>query len=219
MTVQENCKAVVAAPVAGDVETLARRLGVWDPRTDLGGWEAWSAPAGGVVGAEGVRRFLEDYGGRCLVPLEWPGIVRAWALTSEGRGHELVQFDREWGGVACGFPFLEASRAVGRRQLGRLRPLRDARAVQRYVRAVDEGLASGWHVVVYGAAVATFSIPLRQGLMHFASQVLAGLAARVPVSEGIPEAVRAQCLDEALATVSARLGTCLPERLPATGLP
>jgi hypothetical protein len=63
---------------------------------------------------------------------------------------------------------------VGRAQLQRLRPLRDQRIVQRYLHAVDYGLASGWHTLVYGLTLAVYSLPLRQGLLGYAHQATRG---------------------------------------------
>jgi len=70
--------------------------------------------------------------------------------------------------------FASASQRIGRVQLKRLRPLRDQRGLQRYIRAADAGGAHAWHTLVYGVTLASFSFPLRQGLLNYAEQVLQG---------------------------------------------
>src|SRR4029077_1319964 len=67
-------------------------------------------------------------------------------------------------------PFAGASRRVGQTQVRKLRPLRDARVVQRYLQAVETGEANGWHTLVYGLTLAIYSLPLRQGLLGYAHQ-------------------------------------------------
>src|SRR5205085_4131122 len=70
--------------------------------------------------------------------------------------------------------FQLASRHVGKRQLNRMRALKDLRTLQRYRDAVNEGKAYGWHTLVYGLVLSTYSIPLRQGLLHYGRQTLHG---------------------------------------------
>jgi urease accessory protein UreF len=67
-----------------------------------------------------------------------------------------------------------ASCRVGQRQLSKLRPMRDQRLVQRYLAAIEDGRARGWHTLVYGVSLAMFSLPLRQGLQHYAEQTARG---------------------------------------------
>jgi urease accessory protein UreF len=111
--------------------------------------------------------------------------------------------------------FAAASQRVGQGQLRKLRPLRDQRAVQRYLRAVESGEAHGWHTLVYGLTLAVYSLPLRQGLLGYAHQTTRGFiysAARMlSLSEhqcravfdslcaGLPEAVEALLAQEAVA--------------------
>jgi urease accessory protein UreF len=46
--------------------------------------------------------------------------------------------------------------------------------VRRYLQAVDEGAAQGWHTLVYGLTLALYSLPVRQGLMNYAQRMLGG---------------------------------------------
>src|SRR5262245_66639541 len=55
-----------------------------------------------------------------------------------------------------------------------MRNLKDLRTLQRYREAVNEGKAYGWHTLVYGVVLATYSLPLRQGLLHYGRQTLGG---------------------------------------------
>jgi len=48
--------------------------------------------------------------------------------------------------------------------------------VQRYLAAVDDGRAQGWNPIVFGVALASFNLPYRQGLLHYAGALLRGLA-------------------------------------------
>ena len=46
--------------------------------------------------------------------------------------------------------------------------------MQRYLAAVQAGEAQAWHTLVFGVVLALYSLPLRQGLTHFAQQTLGG---------------------------------------------
>jgi urease accessory protein UreF len=46
--------------------------------------------------------------------------------------------------------------------------------VQRYLQAVDTGIAQGWHTLVYGLTLEVYSLPLRQGLLGYAHQTTRG---------------------------------------------
>lgn len=121
-----------------------------------------------------LRRFLEDYQRRILVPHELPAIHRAFDHTCRHEVRELCAFDRELGQAAALFPFAEASRRAGQTELLRLRPLRDERLVRRYQEAVDRSEANAWHTLVYGITLALYSIPLRQGLLGYGFQTTRG---------------------------------------------
>ena len=48
--------------------------------------------------------------------------------------------------------------------------------MRRYAESVEAGVAEGWHTVVYGISMAVYSLPLRQGLIHYARETLGTLA-------------------------------------------
>lgn len=133
--------------------------------------ENWSerSPAFGVPPtADQLRAYFETV----MAPLELPFIQRAAELARRGQTKELVALDRELSGKWPADATREASRRAGLRELKRLRPLADLRVLSKYREAVQSGKAHGWHVVVYGLVLATYSIPTRQGLAHYAEKTL-----------------------------------------------
>jgi hypothetical protein len=121
------------------------------------------------------RSLLESHRDRVVIAVDWPVIIEAAEFTRLGRHRDLVELDRNHPVQHAG-PWTEASVRVGRRQLARLRACRDLRVVQRYLDAVEEGRAQAWNPIVFGVALAAFNLPYRQGLLHYASTVLRGLA-------------------------------------------
>ena len=121
-----------------------------------------------------LRRFLEDYQKKILLPHELPAIQRAFDHACRHELRELVEFDRQLADEAVLKPFATASRRVGRCELQRLRPLRDERIVKRYLEIVDRDEANAWHTIVYGLTLALYSMPLRQGLLGYGFQTTRG---------------------------------------------
>src|SRR5580692_6399241 len=123
-----------------------------------------------------AKGFLEAYLTELLLPVELPAIAEACGHALRLEYRELLAQDRlltEKIGIT---PMASPSRRMGRLQLARLRPLRDERVLRRYAAAVDEGKAEGWHTLVYGLTMALYSLPLRQGLIHYARETLGTLA-------------------------------------------
>jgi urease accessory protein UreF len=127
-----------------------------------------------VLDLPSLRRFLHDYQRQILLPIELPAIQRAFDHACHREIRELIKLDRELAANAALKPFAEASRRVGQRELGKMRPLRDERMVRRYLEAVDNGVADAWHTVVYGLTLALYSMPLRQGLLAYGFQTTHG---------------------------------------------
>ena len=121
-----------------------------------------------------LRAFLQSYLTSILLPVELPAIYRAFAHASRNEVRELMALDRSIDGEPMLREFASASRRVGQAQLKRLRPLRDHRLVQRYLKAVEAGEADGWHTIVYGVTLALYSVPLRQGLVAYGRQTVRG---------------------------------------------
>jgi urease accessory protein UreF len=121
-----------------------------------------------------LREFVAGHVSQILIPLELPAIYQAHSHASRQETRELIASDcllhqepklRRWAAV---------SRCLGTAQLQKLLPLRDQRLVRRYWEAVESGRAHGWHTVVYGVILAIYSLPLRQGLLHYGDQVVRG---------------------------------------------
>jgi len=121
-----------------------------------------------------LRAFLRQYQREILVPLELPAIQAAQGHAARHELRELIALDHELAAEPLLKNFAEPSRRVGRAQLQKLRPLRDQRMVQRYLQAVDAGLAQGWHTLVYGLTLELYSLPLRQGLLGYGQQTTRG---------------------------------------------
>jgi urease accessory protein UreF len=129
-----------------------------------------------LAGVDGLRTFLSGYVHEILLPVELPTVLSAWEAAEEGHLRDLMRLDLRLCADPRLEPFRAASCAVGRRQLNKLRPLRDQRFVQRYRQAMETGEAAAWHTIVYGIVLALYSLPLRDGLQHLALQTMAGFA-------------------------------------------
>jgi urease accessory protein UreF len=121
-----------------------------------------------------LEKFLECYRSRILGPHDLPAIAQAFGHATRGEVRELIILDNQLAQVSSLNQFATASSYVGRTQLRRLRPLRGERVVQRYLLAVEAGEAKAWHTLVFGLVLGVYSLPLRQGLVHYAHQTLGG---------------------------------------------
>ena len=119
--------------------------------------------------------FLAAYQANVLVPVELPTIARAASHAACGQWRELLALDGQLAQDPRLRPFANGSQQVCRLQLERFRPTRD-RVAGRYLAAVEEGKAHGWHTIAYGVVLAAYSVPLRQGLIHYARETMSGLA-------------------------------------------
>ena len=132
-----------------------------------------------------MQAFLEAYRDQVLLPRELPWILRAWRCAERYQLRELVELDQQLAGETWWKELAVASRHVGRSQLRTLKPLRDLRLLQRYRSAVEEGRAQGWHVVVYGLVLSTYSIPIRPGLISYGLQTLGSFVDSAGASLGL----------------------------------
>ena len=203
-----------AAEWLGDWHPLAEQLGSTDGLVTLGSVSA-SLRLVPVHDVPSLRNFLSNYHSRILLPLELPAIQSAHGHATRHEVRELIALDQGMAGQPIFSEFAAASQRVGQSQLRKLRPLRDQRAVQRYLHAVESGEAHGWHTLVYGLTLAVYSLPLRQGLLGYTHQTTRGFiysAARMlSLSEhqcralfdslcaGLPEAVEALVVQETVA--------------------
>jgi urease accessory protein UreF len=162
-----------AAEWLGDWHPLAEQLGSTDGLVELSSISA-SLRLPAVRDLATLRQFLREYHASILVPLELPAIRDAFEHAFRNELRELVEQDAQLARQPVLELFAGASRRVGQAQLQKLRPLRDQRMVQRYLQAVESGLAQGWHTLVYGLTLEIYSLPLRQGLLGYAHQTTRG---------------------------------------------
>jgi urease accessory protein UreF len=162
-----------ATEILGDLTALAEQIGGPEGLGQLA-VTAVSLGSARVDTVLTLERFLNSYASTVLIPHELPTVAQAYACGGPGHVRELIALDQQLRRVPELQALAEASRQVGRMQLRRLRPLRGARVVQRYLKVVESGEAQGWHTIVFGLVLALYSLPLRQGLVHFAQQTLSG---------------------------------------------
>jgi urease accessory protein UreF len=196
-----------AGVLTGDPRTLAARLG--SPallQSDGTDDHAIVLPKTAIE----LRQFILAYRDTILGPQELPVILKACELASHGHARELIQLDQEWTASSRTRAFAEASMAVGRRQLSRLRPLRDQRVIQRYATAVDAGSAKGWHVIVYGVALSVFSVPQRSGLSHYAQLTLGSFIDSAPTNPRLTDTDKQQLRRELELSTPELLARALP---------
>ncbi|HAB18008.1 MAG TPA: urease accessory UreF family protein [Verrucomicrobiota bacterium] len=200
-----------AAELLGDVRELAVQLG---PPPQLG--IAGLAPTWASVDSiPALRQLVERYTTETLSTREWPVILRAWEFTRSGKARELVALDREWGSTTRGATFAEASFRVGRRQLNKLRGLRHERVIARYLAAIETGEAFGWHPIVFGVVLAVYHVPLRSGLMQFATNTLAGLVSAAEREGRLPARDCQEVLDMAMSILPTQLPSLPPIKVCA----
>ena len=162
-----------AAALLGDLHPLLEQLGSADGLITLTSASVFlRVPQ--VQDLESLTAFLQAYKRELLLKVELPAIQRAYTHASSHQTRELVDLDQQMAKMEIPREFASASARVGRGHLQRLRPLRDERLAQRYLQAVEEGRAQGWHTLVYGLTLALFSVPVRQGLQNYARQTLSG---------------------------------------------
>jgi hypothetical protein len=164
-----------AASLRAEFSALLQQIG----SPDFFGFSVASTPSG--------NGFLQSYSTHLLLPVELPAIAEACGHAMRGELRELVAQDKQLTQQLLTSPFASPSRRTGRIQLARLRPLRGERIVRRYLAAVESGDAAGWHTVVYGMTLALYSLPLRQGLLHYAEETLGTLAKNFSQPDDAPD--------------------------------
>jgi urease accessory protein UreF len=183
-----------ASELTGEFSALAEKLGsseLAELRLTTDGLELSH-----VRSLPELRRFLQKYTAQVLVNSELRTIHQAYRHSSCAEGRELIALDVSLQKEPLLQNVARASQQVGRAQLKKLRPLRDQRFVQRYLAAVERGEARAWHTIVFGLVLALFSLPLRQGLLHYATQTLNGFiqsaAGRLQLRQTDSEALLAE---------------------------
>lgn len=203
---QIRLSTTVTAQQHGAISDFLEELGSME---DLVSVTAASAllQAAPVHNLQSLAVFIETYLEEILVPIELPLIHKSFLHASRNECRELVALDQAAAAQIVVRQFAEASRRVGHMHIRSMRPMRGERLVQRYLAAVDSGEANGWHTIVYGITLALYSLPERQGLMHYAYRTMGGFvrgAARSlqlterecrdmveDLCDGIPQAIEA----------------------------
>jgi hypothetical protein len=160
--------------LGGDASLLLQQIAADETLPELG--MAASAFRGrNLKTIEDLRKHSLEYQTQILHEIEFPVVIRAWQFASHCGARELIKLDQELSSHPSLQEFASASQRVGRIHLKRLRPLRDHRVVQRYLAAIERDECKGWHMIVYGLILSVYSIPLRQGLMHYGCASIRGL--------------------------------------------
>lgn len=173
MLKQTKIATAEAAEWLGDLHPLMEQLGSLEGLVTLGAASA-TLHVPSVDSPAALRSFLQHYQSQVLLPIELTSLHRAYEHASRNELSELIALDQRLTREPILREFAAASRRIGQYQLQRFRPLRDQRFVQRYLQAVEQREAHGWHTLVYGVTLALYSLPLRQGLMGYARQTLRG---------------------------------------------
>lgn len=190
---------IEAARLVGDPHPLAQQLS--SPSTLARFTPATDTLPAAVCDLPSLRGFVTWYRTEILTPAELPAIRKAFDHASRYEVRELLALDATLAGEPRLQPFAQASQAVGRSQLWRLLPMRDQRLVRRYWNALEAGHAHGWHVLIYGVVLAVFSLPLRQGLLNYGRQTIAGFVDSAARTRDLAPAECAQLLEEESAAV------------------
>jgi urease accessory protein UreF len=207
-----STESAAEAELLGDLNPLLERIGSPDGFAALAGSRDPLA-ASTIRTTDGLRTFLTEYHTRILRPLELPAIQRAFAYAGRNELRELIAFDQSLVVEMSSKDLASASRLIGLRQLQRLRPLRDQRLVQRYLAAVEDGTANGWHTLVYGLTLAVYYLPLRPGLIGYAQRTTRGFIQSAARSLELSETDSESLIEEFSARLPAAVEPLLPTEI------
>ena len=203
-----------AAEWLGDAHPLVEQLGSADGLVSLHAL-AGSLASRPVTSLSALGDFLRRYHEQILLPRELPAIRDAHAHAACGHCRELIALDQQLSREPALQDFASASHRVGQAQLQMLRPLRDERTVQRYLHAVENGEARGWHTLVYGLTLVVYSLPLRQGLLGYAQQTTRGFIHAAARSLDVTEASCRELFDEVCEPLPAAVELLIPKAVAA----
>ena len=205
--------AAAEAELLGDLNPLLEQIGSPSGLASLaGGRDPLAALT--IRTVAGLHSFLDEYHKRILQPLELPAIQRAFVHAQQNELRELVAYDQQLATEVALKDFSTASRIVGLARLQRLRPLRDHRFVQRYLAAVEQGAATGWHTLVYGVTLAVYHLPLRSGLAGYAQRTTQGFIQSAARSLKLSATDAESLVEEFSARLPAAIEPLLPTAVP-----
>ncbi len=200
MSQAQNILEQPAENLFQDVHPLIDQLGSSDGLL-LASAVNTSLPLNHINNFPDLKKFLQDYHAQLLAPLELPLICQAYLHASKNQFSELIVLDQNLIRETRLDFFAAASQRIGRIQLRRLRPMRDQKGLLRYISAVDAGHAYAWHTLVHGITLASFFLPLRQGLLHYSEQVIAGFVRAASRRFLFPETDGQQLIEETCSTI------------------
>ena len=195
MSAQPQFSPEEVCELRGGIGSLFAQLGRPDALA-AGGAPAAAVKLTRIESVPALRLFLRAYVTEILLPLELSAIARAFSQAQRNELRELLETTRALGREPRLRDFAAASQRVGGSHLDRLRPLTDQRLVRRFREAVAAGQASSWHTVVFGLTLAIYSLPLRQGLVHYARQMLGGFIAAATATVPMDDASADELLEE-----------------------
>jgi urease accessory protein UreF len=173
MLLQPNPDEARVFSDAADWRAIEEKLGSPEDATSVSA-VLFSPAIKGIRNLEELKKLLHAFQHDTMAAIELPTVLKAYHHATRGEARELIALDQSLGNAFQLEALANASRRVGRSQLRRLRSMKDQRLIQRYWDAVEANKASGWHTIVFGVALAIYSIPLRQGLHHYAGRTLRG---------------------------------------------
>ena len=193
----------------GDWHPLVRQIapgeGVTRPQ---GGQSLQSATA--IVSPACLQSFLLNYKSTVLLPNELPLVRQACEHTLRNEVNELLKLDRNLASANWFSEFKEDSRVAGRLHLERLKPLRDQRGVRRYLAAIEQNQANGWHLLVAGVALGLYSVPLRQGMMDYALHTFWNVIGQAAQPMGLSSSEVTQMVNDLSADLPGRIQEMFP---------
>jgi len=198
----------------GDWHPLAEQLGSADGLVTLSSVSS-QLKLRPVRNVSSLREFLRDYQRKILLPLELTAIESSHGHAMRNELRELVALDCQLAAESLLQEFAQASRRIGKYQLQKLRPLRDQRLLQRYLLAVQNGQAQGWHTLVYGVTLAIYSLPLRQGLLGYAQQTTRGFIYSAARTLHLSERCCRKLFNELCADLPAAVEALLRDKIAA----
>lgn len=166
-----------------------------------------------------LRAFLLEYRETTLAPKEFRAIRDAYQCSANNQLRELLALDQEIASKPMAEEFRGASRNVGHRQLNRLKPCKDLRVVQLYREAVNAGRAQGWHTIVFGLVLSSFSLPLRQGLLHYGQRTMSRFIESAAHGLALPESGILALQAELVLSLPAAIEQCLSTQAAFTVVP
>lgn len=213
----ESTKHVFAEGTAAHEALLGELRGLLEQLGSPENLASLTAAAGALTQPElpsweVFSEFIFTYKTKVLYEHELGAIYRAYLHGCSHESRELVSLDQQLDNVPGLRPFAQASCRIGEAQLKALAALRGERVAAKYYAAVQEGRAHGWHTLVYGLTLAVYSIPVRQGLIGYATQILGAYIHAATRAFGASAQTAQDLLDKLCADLPQEVDSVLTQR-------